>query len=112
MEALKEKQECEECDKARGEVIPEHSECQARLSHCVPGALDEVLMVEVDDSARKIKFVSLLSFTTQIIPLMRVTMNHARNKYKQDSTSISAALSCPKKTFLMNFPSRNTSTKA
>lgn len=28
------------------------------------------------------------------------------------TTSISAALSCPKKTFLMNFPSRNTSTKA
>lgn len=28
------------------------------------------------------------------------------------TTSISAALSCPKKTFLMNFPSRNTSTNA
>lgn len=33
-------------------------------------------------------------------------------KHKQNSTSISAALSCPKKTFLMNFPSKNTSTKA
>lgn len=43
MEALKEEQEGEEGDKARGEVIPEHSEGQARLGHRVPGAFDEVL---------------------------------------------------------------------
>lgn len=54
VEALKEEQEGEEGDKARGEVIPKNSECQARLCHCVPGALDEVLMVEVDDNAQKI----------------------------------------------------------
>ena len=46
VEALKEEQEGEEGNKARGEVIPENSECQARLCHCVPGALNEVLMVE------------------------------------------------------------------
>lgn len=34
------------------------------------------------------------------------------HNHKQNFTSISAALSCPKKTFLINFPSKNTSTKA
>lgn len=51
MEALKEEQEGEEGNKARGEIIPEHSECQARLGHCVPGALDEVLIANADDNA-------------------------------------------------------------
>lgn len=46
MEALKEEQEGEEGDKARREVISEHSECQARLGHRVPGALDEMLEAE------------------------------------------------------------------
>lgn len=45
VEALKEEQEGEEGDKARGEVVPEHSERQARLGHRVPGALDEMLKV-------------------------------------------------------------------
>lgn len=49
VEALKEEQKCEESDEAGGEIIPEHSERQTRLSHCVPGALDEVLKVEGDD---------------------------------------------------------------
>lgn len=44
VEALKEKQEGEEGYKAGGEVIPEHSECQARLGHRVPGALNEMLV--------------------------------------------------------------------
>lgn len=46
VKALEEEQEGEEGNKAGGEVVPEHSECQARLGHCVPGALDEMLMVE------------------------------------------------------------------
>lgn len=46
VEALKEEQEGEEGNEAGGEVIPEHSECQARLGHRVPGALDEMLKVE------------------------------------------------------------------
>lgn len=46
MEALEEEQEGEEGDEARREVVPEHSERQACLGHCVPGALDEMLMVE------------------------------------------------------------------
>lgn len=50
MEALKEEQEGEEGNKARGEIIPEHSECQARLGHCVPGALNEVLENRDDDA--------------------------------------------------------------
>ena len=45
VETFKKKQEGEESDKAGGEVISEHSEGQARLSHCVPGALDEMLAV-------------------------------------------------------------------
>lgn len=51
MEALKEEQECEEGDEARGEVIPEHGERQARLSHRIPRALDEVLVVDVENEA-------------------------------------------------------------
>lgn len=43
VEALKEKQQREESHKAGREVVSEHSEGQARLRHCVPGALDEVL---------------------------------------------------------------------
>lgn len=50
VEALKEEQEGEEGDKARGEVIPKHSECQACLCHCVPGALDEMLMAQRKDT--------------------------------------------------------------
>lgn len=46
VEALEEEQEGEEGDEAGGEVVPEHSERQARLGHRVPGALDEMLMVE------------------------------------------------------------------
>lgn len=46
VEALKEKQEGEEGYEAGGEVIPEHSECQARLGHCIPGALNEMLVGE------------------------------------------------------------------
>lgn len=49
MEALKEEQEGEEGDKAGWEVISEHSESQARLCHCVPGAFNEMLMVERKD---------------------------------------------------------------
>lgn len=45
MEALKKKQKGEESNKAGREVISEHSECQARLRHCIPGALDEMLVV-------------------------------------------------------------------
>lgn len=48
MEALKEEQEGEEGDEARGEIIPEHCECQARLGHRVPGALNEMLTAEFD----------------------------------------------------------------
>lgn len=44
MEALQEEQEGKEGDKSGGEIISEHSEGQARLCHCVPGALDEMLM--------------------------------------------------------------------
>lgn len=51
VEALKEEQEGKEGDKARGKIIPEHSECQARLGHCIPGALNEVLMANRDDNA-------------------------------------------------------------
>lgn len=40
MEALEEEQEGEEGNKARGEVVPEHGEGQARLGHRIPGALD------------------------------------------------------------------------
>lgn len=43
VEALEEEQEGEEGDKARGEVVPEHGECQARLGHRVPRALNEML---------------------------------------------------------------------
>lgn len=39
-------------------------------------------------------------------------MMRVKRWINKNSTSISAALSCPKKTFLMNFPSRNTNTKA
>lgn len=46
MEALEEEQEGEEGHKARGEVVPEHGEGQARLRHRIPGALDEVLTAE------------------------------------------------------------------
>lgn len=46
MKALKEEKEGEESNKAGGEVIPEHSECQARFSHCVPGTLNKVLIVK------------------------------------------------------------------
>lgn len=45
VEALKKKQEGEESNKPGGEVVSEHSECQARLSHCIPGALNEMLTV-------------------------------------------------------------------
>lgn len=45
VEALKKKQEGEEGNEPGGEVISEHSECQARLSHCIPGALNEMLTV-------------------------------------------------------------------
>lgn len=45
VEALKKKQEGEESNEPGGEVISEHSECQARLSHCIPGALNEMLTV-------------------------------------------------------------------
>lgn len=45
VEALQKQQEGEESNKAGREVISEHSECQARLSHCIPGALNEVLTV-------------------------------------------------------------------
>lgn len=55
MEALKEEQEGEEGDKARREVISEHSECQARLGHRVPGALDEMLEAERIDVWMHIK---------------------------------------------------------
>lgn len=43
VEALQEEQQGEECDKAGGEIVPEHGEGQARFRHRVPGALDEVL---------------------------------------------------------------------
>lgn len=46
MEALEEEQEGEEGNEAWGEVIPEHSECQARLGHRVPGALNQMLTAE------------------------------------------------------------------
>ncbi len=49
VKALEEEQEGEEGNKAWGEVIPEHSECQARLGHRVPGALNEMLMEERKD---------------------------------------------------------------
>ena len=43
MEALKEEQQGEESHEARGEVVPEHCESQARLCHCVPGAFNQML---------------------------------------------------------------------
>lgn len=43
VEALKKKQKGEESNKPGREVISEHSECQARLSHCIPGTLNEML---------------------------------------------------------------------
>ena len=36
METLEKEQEGEQCHKARTEVIPEHSERQASLRHCIP----------------------------------------------------------------------------
>lgn len=45
VEALKKKQKGEESNKAGREVISEHSECQARLRHRIPGALNEMLAV-------------------------------------------------------------------
>lgn len=53
VKALEEEQESEEGDKARGEVVPEHSEGQARLGHSVPRALDE--MLEAEKERRKHK---------------------------------------------------------
>lgn len=63
VEALEEEQECEEGDEARGEVVPEHSECQARLGHSVPGALNQ--MLNVYKQRRLLN--TLLSFTTETI---------------------------------------------
>lgn len=44
MEALQEEQEGEEGNKTGREVISEYGEGQARLCHCVPRALDEMLV--------------------------------------------------------------------
>lgn len=57
VEALKEEQECEEGDEARGEVIPENGERQARLSHRIPRALNEVLVVYVENEAQGMELV-------------------------------------------------------
>lgn len=51
MEALEEEQEGEEGNEAWGEVVPEYSECQARLGHRVPGALDQMLTAETRGAA-------------------------------------------------------------
>lgn len=96
VEALEKEQEGEEGDEARGEVVSEHSECQARLSHSIPGALDQML----GGGGGKNRSTSESS------------VNEADEARGRGRTSISAALSRPKKTFLMNFPRRNTSTKA
>lgn len=45
VKALKEQEEGKEGDEARREIIPEHSESQARLGHSVPRAFDEMLGV-------------------------------------------------------------------
>lgn len=101
VEALQEEQEGEEGDKPRGEIISEHGEGQARLCHCVPGALDEMLM-EVGRVHINIKFHTFYH---------QSNISYVKN-VSENSTSISAALSCPKKTFLINFPKRNTRTNA
>ena len=44
MEALQEEQEGKKGHEARREIVPEHSESQARLRHRIPGALDEMLV--------------------------------------------------------------------
>lgn len=66
VEALKEEQEGEEGDEARGEIIPEHSESQARLGHSVPRAFDEMLRVARKEHANAYEQISLSSITNTV----------------------------------------------
>lgn len=58
MEALEEEQECEEGNKARREVISEHSECQTGLGDRVPRTLDQMLKVKETATKKQYKVMS------------------------------------------------------